>query len=599
MKDGLKDSQRDAVISILKQSPHLERAFLFGSRAMGTYTSTSDIDIALEGDDLSLTDQTKLAQEIEHLTLPYTVDLVRTHTITNPELKKHIKQCGAVWFERQETRKVDQSKLRGAGVVSEWAPRKIGTLGKVITGKTPSTKDGNNFGSEYPFITIPDLDGRKDIDSSERYLSSKGAKLVRNQLLPSGSVLMSCIATVGKCGITTRDSFTNQQINSVIPNESVLPEFLYYTFFKLGRALENHGGGGSVYTNVSKSRFSDIEVLIPDLYTQSEVANILSTFDDKIALNRKMNATLEAMAQALFQSWFVDFDPVKAKLAAVRCGRDPEQAAMAAIACKLVVPPGKPKPETLDAILPNAEAIDTAIATLNDLTKAQLQSLKEKATPFPSDFQDSEIGIIPKGWQVKSFSGFCEINPQRTLKKGTLATYLDMKSVPTSGPSADGYYEREFTSGTKFINGDTLLARITPCLENGKTAYVDFLSENAVGWGSTEFIVIRPNAVTSAIGYFLARSKDVRTHAISNMTGTSGRQRVPPECFDNLLLTFPSSLALLNEFGVTAELVQAQIKANSNYSRTLANLRDMLLPKLISGELRILEAKKFTKEALV
>ena len=101
------------------------------------------------------------------------------------------------------------------------------------------------------------------------------------------------------------------------------------------------------------------------------------------------------MAQALFQSWFVDFDPVKAKLAAVRCGRDPEQAAMAAIACKLVVPPGKPKAETLDAQLPSAEAIDAAIAALDELSEAQRQSLKEKAAHFPADFQESELGLIP------------------------------------------------------------------------------------------------------------------------------------------------------------------------------------------------------------
>ena len=85
-----------------------------------------------------------------------------------------------------------------------------------------------------------------------------------------------------------------------------------------------------------------IEFDIPDSETQKAISSLLNPLDDKIALNRKLNATLEAMAQALFQSWFVDFDPVKAKLAAVRCGRDPEQAAMAAIACKLVVPPGKP-----------------------------------------------------------------------------------------------------------------------------------------------------------------------------------------------------------------------------------------------------------------
>ena len=155
---------------------------------------------------------------------------------------------------------------------------------------------------------FPDLDGRVLIDKTARTLSDKGAAVLEKCLLPPGAVLMSCIATVGKCGITTRPSFTNQQINSVIPKVEVDSRFLYYVFTQLGQELESTGGGGSVYTNVSKSRFSDIEVLIPiDLTEQRVIAQILSTLDDKIELNRRMNETLEAMARALFKSWFVRF----------------------------------------------------------------------------------------------------------------------------------------------------------------------------------------------------------------------------------------------------------------------------------------------------
>ena len=335
-----------------------------------------------------------------------------------------------------------------------------------------------------------------------------------------------------------------------------------------------------------------------DIDDQREIGRILKTLDDKIALNRKLNETLEGMARALFQSWFVDFDPVKAKLAALRHGRDPERACMAALSGKLRVPPGKPRPESLDEQLPSAEELDEAIAALDGLPTTITESLASVATHFPADFQESELGLIPEGWEVKPFSEVCEINPRRTLKKGTSATYVDMKAVPTSGPSVDGYYERDFTSGSKFIVGDTLLARITPCLENGKTAYVDFLKENEVGWGSTEFIVIRPKKVETSIGYFLARSDIVRTHAINNMTGTSGRQRVPSECFDSLLIAMPEETEPLDTFGNHASSALSQIKANSDQSRTLAELRDTLLPKLLSGELTVGEAETKTEEAL-
>lgn len=188
----------------------------------------------------------------------------------------------------------------------DWRTYKIGSLGKVITGKTPSTQEEGNFNGKYPFITIPDLDGRVLIENTERSLSDQGASRVKGSLLPKNAVMMSCIATIGRCGITTRPSFTNQQINSVICNEIADPRFLYYVFTQLGHELEAAGGGGSVYTNVSKSRFSDIEVKLPPLPEQRAIADVLSALDDKIELNRRINRTLEQLAQALFKHMFID-----------------------------------------------------------------------------------------------------------------------------------------------------------------------------------------------------------------------------------------------------------------------------------------------------
>src|SRR5438477_2423653 len=103
-----------------------------------------------------------------------------------------------------------------------------------------------------------------------------------------------------------------------------------------------------------------------------------------------------------------------------------------------------------------------------------------------------------------------------------------MKNMPTRGHCPDEVIQREFSSGTRFNNGDTLLARITPCLENGKTAFVDFLEEGQTGWGSTEFIVLCPKPpIPAFFGYCVARDNDFREFAIQQMTGTSGRQRVP------------------------------------------------------------------------
>jgi type I restriction enzyme, S subunit len=272
----------------------------------------------------------------------------------------------------------------------------------------------------------------------------------------------------------------------------------------------------------------------PPLVEQRAIAHVLGTLDDKIDLNRRMNETLESMARALFKSWFVDFDPVRAKME----GRQPA-------------------------------GMDAGTAAL-----------------FPAAFEDSPLGEIPKGWTIAHLPELIEVNPSRRLAHGSVAPYLDMQNVPTAGHRPSNWIGRPFGSGMRFSNGDTLVARITPCLENGKTAFVDFLKDSEIGWGSTEFIVLRPKPpIPPEYAYYLARSDEFRAFAIANMTGTSGRQRVPANCFDSFdLVAAPAGIAA--QFGPFVRSVMRQISANVEQSRTLATIRDALLPKLLSGEIK-------------
>lgn len=180
-----------------------------------------------------------------------------------------------------------------------------------------------------------------------------------------------------------------------------------------------------------------------------------------------------------------------------------------------------------------------------------------------------------------------DVNPFRALRKGEVAPYLDMANMPTQGHSPDVLVDRPFGSGMRFANGDTLVARITPCLENGKTAFVDFLESGQVGWGSTEYIVLQPKPPLPAeFAYCLARGAEFRDFAIQSMTGSSGRQRVPAESLSHFrVVATPKTIAEL--FGRLIKPFFAGASAATQESRTLAALRDTLLPKLISGELRV------------
>ena len=284
-------------------------------------------------------------------------------------------------------------------------------------------------------------------------------------------------------------------------------------------------------------RKSDIELAeIPSrpLAEQETIAHVLGTLDEKIELNRRMNRTLEEMARAVFKDWFVDFGPTRAKLE----GRDP--------------------------YLP---------AELWDL--------------FPNELVDSELGEIPQGWEVKVLEQLIQLNPREPLNKGSVAPYLDMAALPTTGSIPETPVPRAFTSGARFRNGDTLLARITPCLENGKTAFVQSLPEGIAGWGSTEFIVMRPiPPVPQQLTYFLARDCTFRAHAIQSMTGTSGRQRVQAEALSSYSLPCPppDNWAI---FSSVVEELFARVKSNTEEIATLTSQRNTLLPKLVSGEVRM------------
>ena len=299
---------------------------------------------------------------------------------------------------------------------------------------------------------------------------------------------------------------------------------------------------GSTRPKLTQGNMNRIELLIPPLPEQRAIAHVLGTLDDKIELNRRMNETLEEMARALFKSWFVDFEPVRAKME----GRWRRGESL----------PGLP-----------AEHYDL----------------------FPDRLVDSELGEIPEGWEVKALGDVVELNPAEPMKRGTLAPYLDMAALPTSGSSPIKAVLREFKSGTRFRNDDTLLARITPCLENGKTAFVQSLPRGAVGWGSTEFIVMRAiPPVPPECTYLLARDAGFREHAIQSMTGTSGRQRVQLDALAPYPLPAPPP-ETWNEFSSLVSPLFAQIELNRKASLALAAQRDALLPQLVAGQIPLNE----------
>ena len=183
-----------------------------------------------------------------------------------------------------------------------WQEVRIGDFGKVVTGRTPPTSQHHLFGSDYPFITPTDISSDGRSVETARFLSDAGRDSLRKILLPSGATCFVCIgATIGKICMTDRSSFTNQQINSVVVDETRFdPGFVYYTLRALVREVKAIAGGAATPI-VNKTAFSSIKVSCPPLAIQQCIASILSVYDDLIENNTRRIAILEEMARRIYE----------------------------------------------------------------------------------------------------------------------------------------------------------------------------------------------------------------------------------------------------------------------------------------------------------
>ena len=200
---------------------------------------------------------------------------------------------------------------------------------------------------------------------------------------------------------------------------------------------------------------------------------------------------------------------------------------------------------------------------------------------------DSELGKIPEGWMVKPSSQVLEINPRISVNKESEKPFVFMEDVSNTSMVIRCRTKKEGLSGSKFQNGDIVFARITPSLENGKIGFVQFLSsDNEVGLGSTEFIVLRSKHLCPEYVYLLARTEKFRGNAIKSMIGASGRQRVQEACFDHFFLAVPPPSKTERFHGYIAPIFK-NIHLLSLKNGILRRTRDLLLPKLISGEIDV------------
>jgi type I restriction enzyme S subunit len=389
-------------------------------------------------------------------------------------------------------------------------------------------------------LTAKDVvDGRIAYESARRTTWNAYHTLLTRKSRPSkGDILLTKDGSIGRVAIVDRDDVCiNQSVAVMRPHQDTDTRFLAYLLraphYQQRMAAD---ADGSTIQHIYITRVDKMLVAVPSFLEQRAIAAVLGALDDKIELNRRSGRTLEGLARAMFQAWFMDFEPVKAKAAGA-------------------------------VGFPGMAAAAFAV--------------------LPDQLTDSKVGPVPRGWAVRPLTEVFDVNPPRRLAKGQDAPYLDMKNMPTNGHAPDTWERRPHGSGMRFMNGDTLVARITPCLENGKTAFVDFLNDGEVGWGSTEYLVLRPKPPLPEIfAYCLARTSEFRDFAIQNMTGTSGRQRVAAAALEHYHVAVPDAVTAA-AFGEVARPLFECVRGGKTESAKLAVLRDYLLPRLLSGNVRV------------
>ena len=300
------------------------------------------------------------------------------------------------------------------------------------------------------------------------------------------------------------------------PNDTILPQFLYYTMLSRDfYMMADAAALGAAQRTVSLTALRNIRISVPPMDAQKKIVDTLSAYDTLIENNQKQIKLLEEAAQRLYKEWFVDLR-------------------------------------------------------------------------FPGHENTKITDGIPEGWTRCALGDLIDFNPKVSLSKERKKQSVPMSALSTSSMTLDmaEVYTTESNAGSKFQNGDTLLARITPCLENGKTAFVAGIEAQEGAVGSTEFIVMRSRRLNPYMVYLLARTDDFRNSAINSMTGSDGRQRAQVDKLQALPHLEPPR-EIIDTFEKNIAPLFLQIRRKNEMNWHLREARDLLLPKLMSGKIEV------------
>jgi len=454
---------------------------------------------------------------------------------------------------------------------SNWPVKKLGDLVTFLSGGTPSKSNKDYWNGEIPWISASSMQSTRYHDSELRVTSLGSNNGTRK--VPAGTVLLlvrgGALHNKIPVGITTRDVTFNQDVKALVPkSEDITPNYLLAWLLSSRQLLlskvENTGiGAGKLDTKI----LQELDVPVPPKADLLRLELFSKALDDKIILNQNITQTLEQMAQALFKSWFVDFEPVRAKMAVLGSGGSQEDATFAAMS-------------TI-----SGKGAD-ALMVFEHEHPEQYTELKATAELFPSAMQESELGEIPEGWRHGPLSNIatfangkidvCSLTPETYISTENMLENRAGISTASSLPSANSVPE--------FRCGHVLISNIRPYFmkiwlarfNGGRSA--DVLAFEALDAVTIEYVynLLYQEAF---FNFMMLTSKGVKMPR-GDKKSIMGWQCVHPD------------KKISNAFSKAVGEYYLFIEINNAQNKTLTQLRDTLLPRLLSGEITLPEAEQ-------
>lgn len=407
--------------------------------------------------------------------------------------------------------------------MTEWHESAIGELGRVVTGKTPPAARPEAFGEDHPFVTPTDMVDQRYMVMTDRYLSADGAELLRRLRVPAGALMVSCIGwQLGKVAFSTADSFTNQQINTIIPDTSrVDPLFLYYHLRTRREELKRLASGGTRTPILNKSRFERLTVPLPPRPSQELIATFLGSIDDLIENNQRRVAVLEEMTRAIYREWFVRFR------------------------------------------YPGHEDVPLV---------------------------GSALGPIPAGWELSTCGGELTFIGGGTPSKSE-PPYWDGGDIAWYTPTDLTKTGWRYAAPSELaITGQGLAKSSARLFSAGSVMMTSRATLGVLAIATTEattnqgFIVILPDERWNpGFIYEWLDSKGAELSALG--TGATFKE-ITKGSFKSFPFVVPTQ-SVLDDYRVATEPLENQVHVLEQQTRSLSALRDLLLPKLVTGQIDV------------